>query len=285
MPELGKRGKQWNRIDPQRAMELWQAGKSDREIAEALGCSYRGVQSWRMRHRLPANSDRQIGRGITAEYERLYGQGLSDKEIAVQLGVSRQNVQSWRFRTGRSCHREAERFAPLSAQFQALYDKGLTDREIAEATGASISSVGHWRWRNNLAVHPAASDGGGRPKVNGPLAQRHGAMFMSDDEILYSWRMALDRREQVKILAELNATSVQNILEKLELLGIDASPYRKKRKGKLDEEKALDLWQQGLDDAAIGRRFGICDSSVKQWREACGLHANAGRGRPTKDGV
>ena len=45
--------------------------------------------------------------------------------------------------------------------------------------------------------------------------------FMTDAEILRSWRCAADRSRQVEVLAQLNACSEEDMAEKLESLGVD----------------------------------------------------------------
>lgn len=53
----GKRGRQ-SKFDWHKGRELYDAGKTDREIAAALGCSQNGVWDWRKRNGLPANGER-----------------------------------------------------------------------------------------------------------------------------------------------------------------------------------------------------------------------------------
>lgn len=68
---------------------------------------------------------------------------------------------------------------------------------------------------------------------------------MTDDEIRRSWRCAKDPVEQVKILAELNCKTKQEIMTKLIELGIDP-PQRLSRRGlppKIDEPMRRKIWQ------------------------------------------
>lgn len=46
-------------------------------------------------------------------------------------------------------------------------------------------------------------------------------LSMSNDEILASWRDAKDRKEQIRILAELNATTEEDIRDRLVAQGVD----------------------------------------------------------------
>lgn len=46
-------------------------------------------------------------------------------------------------------------------------------------------------------------------------------LSMSNDEILASWRDAKDRKAQIRILAELNATTEEDIRDRLAAQGVD----------------------------------------------------------------
>lgn len=74
--------------------------------------------------------------------------------------------------------------------------------------------------------------------------------YMSDDEIRRSWRQAADLKEQVKIIAELNARSKEDVLIKLIELGevvpedvMKASKGRK-AKYKISEADERKIWQE-----------------------------------------
>lgn len=65
--EKGKRKTQRN-IDPAArpvkydwaaGRQLYRSGATDREIADALGCSRKAVEWWRGKHKLPSNNDRR----------------------------------------------------------------------------------------------------------------------------------------------------------------------------------------------------------------------------------
>lgn len=80
----------------------WEAGMSDREIAELEGSADSTITTWRSRYGLAFNRDtRPVGakpaRGIELRMG-LYEAGLTDGEIARQTHVSRDSIWAWRQR-------------------------------------------------------------------------------------------------------------------------------------------------------------------------------------------
>lgn len=72
---------------------------------------------------------------------------------------------------------------------------------------------------------------------------------MSDDEIRRSWRQAADLKEQVKIIAELNARSKEDVLNKLIKLGEEIPEDLEAQKGrkakyKISEADARKIWRE-----------------------------------------
>ena len=74
--------------------------------------------------------------------------------------------------------------------------------------------------------------------------------YMSDDEIRRSWRQAADLKEQVKIIAELNARSKEDVLKKLIELGeavpedVMKAQRGRKAKYKISEADERKIWQE-----------------------------------------
>ena len=90
--------------DP-KVLEMYQAGATDGEIADATGWSKRTVCKWRQGNGLPGN---RKGVSLTqreTEVIRLYDLGHSDPEIAGAIGCSTYAVFHWRHRTGRQANR------------------------------------------------------------------------------------------------------------------------------------------------------------------------------------
>lgn len=146
-----------------------------------------------------------------------YQKGMTDRQIADALGVKPGLVRHWRNRAGLVVNRVPWR--PVSrldvdGKGRALYESGATDKEIAAAFNMTPNGVQQWRARRGLLPNKNGTVSGFAPAPKGPAK-----MFMTDDEIRDSWRRAASWREQVKILAELNACSVEQMQEKLVELG------------------------------------------------------------------
>jgi len=82
-------------IDYSQVKALYESGKSDREIAAALGISKSTVCHWRKRRGLKPNSHID-----SSQIQALYYAGLSDKEISQTLHISQSTVRYWRYKNG-----------------------------------------------------------------------------------------------------------------------------------------------------------------------------------------
>lgn len=72
---------------------------------------------------------------------------------------------------------------------------------------------------------------------------------MTDDEIRRSWRQAADKREQVKIIAELNARDKADVIRKLTELGEELPEDMRAAKGRKAKYKISDaderkIWKE-----------------------------------------
>lgn len=108
-------------------------------------------------------------------------------------------------------------------------------------------------------------------------------MQMSDAEILQRWNNALDKRAHVEILADLNAVGEPEMREKLVELGAEGLPEPKKRRKraerapaprKMDELRAMALYNEGLCDFDIAEALGVSKPSVCKWRNMMRLKPN-----------
>lgn len=93
--------------------------------------------------------------------------------------------------------------------------------------------------------------------------------YMTDDEIRRSWRMARDPKEQIGIIAELNARSKDDVIQKLRELGEDV-PELKSRKAryKITEADLRKIWKsrmEGLPYWKIARMLGgiVTETTIK----------------------
>ena len=77
----------------------------------------------------------------------------------------------------------------------------------------------------------------------------HDKWYMTDDEIRRSWRQAADRKEQLKIIAELNARDKADVIRKLTELGEELPKDMRAAKGRKAKYKISDaderkIWKE-----------------------------------------
>lgn len=98
-----KPGERRKPADWGKAMALWAAGASDREIAPEIGRSQSQVCQWRRRHGLKTNTPQGGWNRKRYDWDlarRLYDQGDGVKEIAAGIGGSKNAVYDWMDREG-----------------------------------------------------------------------------------------------------------------------------------------------------------------------------------------
>jgi DNA-binding CsgD family transcriptional regulator len=83
------------KYDQIKLQNLYDSGKTDEEMAEAMGISRQSVQEWRHRNYLKTNN---VLRTVIDEdlAFQLWSEGKVDKEIAETLNVGNAIVQRWR---------------------------------------------------------------------------------------------------------------------------------------------------------------------------------------------
>ena len=218
-------------VDLERLQQLYEQGMPDIAIAEELKISRNYVAKLRQKLGLPA---RQKHAALVERGQKmlsLYEQGLSDGEIAVSVDVSIDTVRKWRRRSGLPSHAEMGRSA-RDLDRMRLYEQGMNDSAIARKLSLAPSSVYQWRKRNGLPPNRGRGALPAGPVLPMPRAVTRDRFYMTDDEILTSWNRAVNRREQVQILADLNACSLERMEEKLEALGVDLALEFGPKKGR-----------------------------------------------------
>ena len=107
-------------------------------------------------------------------------------------------------------------------------------------------------------------------------------MQMTDSEILGNYRGAKNQKDQVKILADLNAVSEPEMVEKLRSLGVKV-PGRaaKDLPASVDWLRARQLYDEGQSDLEIAEQLGCSKQTLANWRKREGLHANYPKSRAT----
>lgn len=207
-------------VDLERLRQLYDQGMPDVAIADELKIGRHYVAKLRQELGLPA---RQKHAALVERGQKmlsLYEQGLSDGEIAVAVDVSIDTVRNWRRRSGLPSHAELGQSA-RDLDRMRLYEQGMNDSAIARKLSLAPSSVYQWRKRNGLPPNRGRGALPAGPVLPLPKAVTRDRFYMTDDEILTSWNRAVNRREQVQILADLNACSLERMEEKLESLGVD----------------------------------------------------------------
>lgn len=224
------------------------------------------------------------GRGRHASWDtdlakRLYLDGKTDREIADAVGAPRSNITNWRNRLGMAPHHAKNgpgRRVDYN-ELRRLYDMGLTQEEIQQRMKVSHGTIYAWLAKNNL---PPCSARKTRQHVSvgvpgeTPARPRGQKMFMSDSEILASMRRCENRRDQVQILADLNACSRSEMLKYLTAIGEDTADLQRRGHGKINHAKALKLWKGGASDGELAEHMGVAVSGVVRWRKRHGLQVN-----------
>lgn len=109
---------------------------------------------------------------------------------------------------------------------------------------------------------------------------------MSDDEIRVSYNTAKDQKAQIKILADLTATTRSAMAAKLRELGcdvpdppsVDQRPLRA-HDISFDEARARELFAEGKTDLDIAEMLGIGVCAFATWRRKNGMMRPRGRDR------
>lgn len=142
-------------IDEARARELWDAGKDDKRIAEAMGVEIKAVKNWRTRQGLKNNPDVNVMNErfpFDATYMMLMN-GMSDREIGEYYGTNDKMISRWRRANGLLSATAMGTRSNRKANhelIEQLYNEGHTDKEISEIVGCTTDTVAGWRWHRRL---------------------------------------------------------------------------------------------------------------------------------------
>lgn len=88
------------KLDKQKALELYNVGLNDAQLAKKLGLSRNTVLTWRLQAGLQANDSRRREPFDKDEARKLVEAGLSDSAVARKLGVSWRLITNWRRQNG-----------------------------------------------------------------------------------------------------------------------------------------------------------------------------------------
>lgn len=136
--------------DTEKGKALWRNGKTDEEIAKALGVTQSTIASYRLKHWGKSNA-KAPGRATVwdkAKGKELWQNGATDAEIAQAVGVSKMTVKEYRRKFWGMANVEDVPLEWDTAEGFRLYQQGMKDKEIAERLGTSVSAVGNYRRRH-----------------------------------------------------------------------------------------------------------------------------------------
>ena len=119
-------------------------------------------------------------------------------------------------------------------------------------------------------------------------------MWMSNDEICLRYRLAKNQKEQIQILADLNVTTKQEIIEVLKQGGM-VVPEQKPPAPKVDKpkpprvfrfntESARRLYDQKLTDKEIAAQLCLPVSTIWKWRKENSLPSHCEKPLKTTKG-
>lgn len=142
----------------EKGRQLWENGLTDKEIAEAVGCSRTTVRRFRYQNDLATNSWGVKTDLIDEIGWPMYRSGSTDIAIAEKVGCSRFLVQRWRVKnklpsncpTGSEDWKATLPNLERDAKLITLHAGGLTDEELSEAMGVSRNAIKCRRLRLGL---------------------------------------------------------------------------------------------------------------------------------------
>lgn len=287
------------------AQMLYDAGKTDGEIAVATGVTRQTIARWRKCSHLPPNREQGStlhgGRAKTPFCEEdifeLHDVGASDKLISHHTGVPRQRIAGVRDAAGMESN--YTKTLPEELLWGA-YEAGWHDAEIARQADISAPAVASWRDRNNLPPNKCVSReplGPGRA-WDREEAERLYKLGLPDTRIaaqvgvstttIRKWRKEHGLPVQVRRSvseADIEALYKEglNDTEIASKLGISDTQVGNWRRNHdlprnhivLDVQAARMLWEQEKNDAEIARTLGTTRAIVRKWRTRSGLPPNS----------
>jgi len=139
-------------VDPAEATALWNAGKTDTEIAAIMKLPRIVVSKYLRAHGM--KPQRSVSPAFQIDMERamkMIEEGATDVQIGEELGVPTHQVMLWRH--DHDIDNVKVRRGTLSrvdyAAIERGYRMGMTDREITIFADCSESSVKRWRAAHN----------------------------------------------------------------------------------------------------------------------------------------
>lgn len=134
----------WNQ---ELARNLYESGKTAREIAEAVGVSLTTINCWVSRNYKDRAAELRTER--EKDFMELWDKGLNDNQISMVTGFSAPTVHLWRKKNGLSVNVTTKK-SKITDRRMEFYRAGFSDEEIADKVHATINAIAKWRGRRNL---------------------------------------------------------------------------------------------------------------------------------------
>lgn len=249
-----------HRFDTEKAMQLYQDGKCDWEIAEKVGRTRDTIATWRRSLKLPSNWMPEMEKkDYTFQFDtgkamELYGKGYTDPELAKEFEVTKYEIQKWRRFEGleaayNGIKMQERKYREKYGRMKDLYERGMDDDEIAAAMGTVISSVQKWRYKNNLKKNKDRSK-----------------------------RLKPETLQRIRELYD-NEMNDKQIADELGIKSFTVSGWRQ-REGlpayriTYSEKKMMELYEKKMTDAEMAREMGLSYQTVRGWRLRHGYQKN-----------
>ncbi len=268
-----------NMVNENRFRELYAAGATKAEIAEAFGITTGSINRICERFdlpklksgRRPPPSNTKLDKIDVAEFQRMFSEGVDALEMAEVFEVNRTTIYHWAHQLGvkRAAERQSlgverdEELRKRDEQFRKLHATGASRLELAQAFNLHPDSVRYVCRRLGI------------PR---PLPA-HAAVFPNLDkekfsEMVRSGAHTREIAEQYRI----HPTTVLKWARRLNL-PLPATPAANDSGGQrrvYDRDLFRELDAAGLSGSQIAERLGCSKRQVERIRDALGLK----RGRP-----
>lgn len=165
-------------FDEEKALEMYNNGATEKEIAKAFGVACVTVYAWKLKAGLVQHSPEREKRFETVR--KLYDLGLTDPQISEKTGLSIQMIYLWRRENALKANwSPGKDWAEVDAKFRPHYEKGLTDKQIADICGCNSWNVRDWRQREKLVSNAIR----GRKRKTKEKCVRAGRNWLEIDRI------------------------------------------------------------------------------------------------------
>jgi DNA-binding CsgD family transcriptional regulator/DNA-binding transcriptional regulator YiaG len=288
-----------NIVDIEEFKRLYAEGMTNKEIANALGCSRDTTRKIRCNLGLLPHT-----RGPKAvvidndELKKLYTKGLNDKEIGTVFGVSDKTIFNRRQSLGLFRMKKWKNTASNIEKLKQLHAEGLNDKMIANVLGMCLDTEHNICQDLELPPHtkdPKAAvidnDEFKRLYAKGLSDKEIGAVFGVNDKTifnrrqsqgLYRWKKWKNTAENIGKFKQLHSGGLNDKMI-AKVLGICRDTARKIRhdlglppqalaRKHVDTEKLKNLFAEGHTDKEIGAVFGVSAYTVYERRHDLGLY-------------